>query len=134
MRAQLATFVHPCVFARFAPSRAYNRFGGSLVPGALCRGSSQVELDQMKLQLTVTRAALRGKEAELATEQRAHKAAAQELARLRHLVGTYIEGTANLVGTPTLKVREPSSAPPTLKRTRVHVCLFQLLWLRVLRF
>jgi hypothetical protein len=52
-----------------------------------------VELDQMKLQLTVTRAALREKEGFLATEQRRALQMENELRRLRVLVGKYVEGT-----------------------------------------
>ena len=37
---------------------------------SVAKGAFMVELDQMKLQLTVMRVALRDKEAELATEQR----------------------------------------------------------------
>jgi hypothetical protein len=52
------------------------------------------ELDQMKLQLTVMRAALRDREAALATEARGSAGLADEIRRLRAVVGTFVEGRA----------------------------------------
>ena len=48
----------------------------------------------MKLQLTIMRASLRSKESELDSEQRGSRAMGEELGRLRHLIGTFIEGRA----------------------------------------
>eukprot|EP00615_Pteridomonas_danica_P011813 CAMPEP_0114357660 /NCGR_PEP_ID=MMETSP0101-20121206/21750_1 /TAXON_ID=38822 ORGANISM="Pteridomonas danica, Strain PT" /NCGR_SAMPLE_ID=MMETSP0101 /ASSEMBLY_ACC=CAM_ASM_000211 /LENGTH=1126 /DNA_ID=CAMNT_0001500447 /DNA_START=52 /DNA_END=3431 /DNA_ORIENTATION=- len=57
-----------------------------------------VELDQMKLQLTVARAALRDKEALLLSAQKEGSEMSSELSRLRTLIGKFVEGRPNANG------------------------------------
>ena len=51
-----------------------------------------VELGQMKLQLTVARAAVRDKDSEVLNLSRSNKHMKAELVRVRKVIGTYIEG------------------------------------------
>ena len=60
--------------------------------GVETKNAFLVELDQMKLQLTVARAALRDKDTEVLNLSRSNRHMESELLRLRRVIGTYIEG------------------------------------------